>query len=242
MNSPIENTYDFETILKDARQVWRTAYSGPDCPLNEALFDFVYGDLEPDEAGRMSDHIQQCEACRIKRLQMEADRTEWELMLDNNPDLALAQALGPEGIKRMEKCKQAPQTPSISMSAIKDALIRWISPPWQPNLAGAMMTAAAPVPEQNRHFTMEHGEYINISCAWKGRDRTDSAIMLAWNANIFTNSHLWARFIDPETRDILFEHCLGPKLEGEKSFTEKQLGFNPCGQKWAVAIVVEEVS
>ncbi len=104
------------------------------------------------------------------------------------------------------------------------------------------MTAAADIPEQSRHFKMEHGEYINISCAWKGKDRTASAIRLSWNANIFTDSNLWAQFIDPETRNILFESCLGTKLEGEQMFSETELGFNPCSQKWAVAVVVEEVS
>ena len=34
--------------------------------------------------------------------------------------------------------------------------------------AGEMMTASADMPEQSRHFKMEHGEYINISCTWKG--------------------------------------------------------------------------
>jgi len=235
-------SYDVESVFSAAMEIWKTLTKGKDCPPDEILFDYVYDDLESEKAGKVAEHIKTCESCHLTQLEIETDRTGWEFALKDNPALALAKALGPEGIKIVLNQTKKTEKAGISVSAIKEALITWVSPLWQPSLTGAMMTASADVPEQSNHFKMEHGEYINISCAWKGKDRTASAIMLEWNANIFTDSNLWARFIDPDTRDILFESCLGTKLEGEKTFSEQEMGFNPCSQKWAVAIIVEEVS
>jgi hypothetical protein len=234
---------DFNTLIEESRHAFAHAIPLNDCPDDAELADYVYGDMDAVASGQIAIHLESCEACHIRKLKMEADLTEWDMLLENNPDEALRRMLGPEGmIKITPFLKKSDSKASSAISKIKEALITWVSPLWEPPLTGEMMTAAADIPEQSRHFKMEHGEYINISCAWKGKDRTASAIMLAWNANIFTNSQLWARFIDPETRDILFESCLGTKLEGEKTFSEDETGFNPCSQKWAVAIIVEEAA
>jgi len=234
--------YDVESIFNAAMEVWKTLTKGKDCPPDKMLFDYIYGDLEPQEAGQVAEHIKTCECCRLTQLEIDSDRTGWEFALQDNPALVLAEALGQERIKsvlnRTKKTKKA----GIFISAIKEALIIWASPLWQPPLTGAMMTASADIPEQSHHFKMEFGEYIDISCTWKGKNRTAPCITLAWNANIFTDSNLWARFINPETGNILFESCLGTKLEGEKLFSEVELGFDPCGRKWAVAIIVEEAA
>ncbi len=233
---------NFNTLIEGARHAFGHIIALNNCPDDSELADFVYGDMDETASAQMSIHIEACEACHIRKLKIEADRTEWGFILENNPDQALSKALGSSGLIFLKTAKKKQKETKISVSAIKEALVTWASPLWHPTLTGEMMTASADIPEQSRHFKMEHGEYINISCAWKGKDRTTSAIMLAWNANIFTYSNLWARFIDPETRDILFESCLGTKLEGERTFSEHEMGFNPCSQKWAVAIIVEEAA
>jgi len=233
---------NFNTLIEESRHAFSHVMALNDCPDDAELAYFVYGDMDAVASGQTAIHPEACEACHIRKLKIEANRTEWEFVLENNPDQALSKAIGPSGLKFLKTAKKKPQKAGISVSAIKEALVTWASPLWLPSLTGEMMTASADIPEQSRHFKMEHGEYINISCAWKGKDRTASVIMLAWNANIFTESNLWARFIDPDTRDILFESCLGTKLEGEKTFSEHEMGFNPCSQKWAVAIIVEEAT
>ncbi len=234
---------NFNTLIEDARHAFGHIIALNDCPDDAELAEYVYGNMDRTASGQLSIHIEACETCHIRKLKMEADLIEYDMLLETNPDVALRRMLGTEGLRKITPFLKKNLSPGPSyISKIKDSLITWASPLWYPKLTGAMMTAAADVPEQRHHFTMEHGEYINISCAWKGKDRTASAIMLQWNANIFTDSNLWARFIDPETRDILFESCLGTKLEGEKTFSERDLGFDPCSQKWAVAIIVEEVS
>jgi len=233
---------DFNTLVEKTRHTFCNTMASQDCPDAAVWVDYVYGDLDQIQSGRMATHLHTCEACHIRKLKMEADRTEWEVLLERNPDRALSKALGPAGLKIFKPKEKRSKATGISVSAIKEALITWTSPLWLPALAGEMMTASADIPEQSRHFKMEYGEYINISCAWKGRDRSAPCITLAWNANIFTDSNLWARFMDPETGNILFESCLGEKLEGEKTFSQQELGFDPCYRKWAVAIIVEEAA
>ncbi len=97
-----QTVFDFDAILQDAREIWNSAKAGPLCPLDEVLFDYVYGDLTEKEYETVSDHIRNCERCHIEVLKMEADMTEWECSFNENPDAVLADILGksvPEGFK-----------------------------------------------------------------------------------------------------------------------------------------------
>ena len=87
---------------------------------------------------------------------------------------------------------------------------------------------------------MDYGEYVNLSCFWRGQDNNLTPyIQLTWSANIIKPSHLWARFIDPDTRELLSEFCLGTELEGQRRFELEELGFDPSNAKWAIAVAVE---
>ncbi len=91
-------TFDFNAIIDDARTVWDT-FEAPhcpldeDCPLDEVLLDYVYGDLAQEEYQTVSDHIGKCERCKIEVLKMETDRTEWEYSFNEDPDAALTKAV-----------------------------------------------------------------------------------------------------------------------------------------------------
>ncbi|QTA80319.1 Uncharacterized protein dnl_26180 [Desulfonema limicola] len=227
----------FEDILDDAKSVYNTLKKGENCPLDEILLDYVYGEVSETEFYEVKEHIKSCERCRVEVFKMETERTQWELALDTDPDKALADLLGSLGLKKIKTtgCK-APEIVS-GISKIRDAVITWISPLWEPVWAGQAVTAAD-IPEQGKNFEMDQGEYINISCYWQGKEgNMQSYIRLSWNANIMTYSNLWARFINPDTNEILFESCLGTDLEGAVVFYNDELGFDPSSQRWAISII-----
>ncbi len=231
---------NFEDILRDAKNVYANLRAGASCPPEEMLPDYVYGDLSEREYRQMTGHVKTCEHCRVQVLKLEADCRAWENTLDSDPDAALAAALGPEGIK-VWKTSLSPKTLPLRslISEIKESLITWMSPLWEPMWAGEMLTAAD-MPEQDRSFEMDQGEYINLSCYWQGKNRDLSPhIRLSWNANILTYSKLWARFSDPRTMEILAEFCLGTDLSGERVLDYEELGFDPSSRKWAVSMIVE---
>lgn len=206
----------FDNTLESARELFMTIKAGTDCLPDEMILSYVYNELSGEEYHEVSEHIRTCERCHMEVLKMEADRTEWEL--------TVSEYLRPSFV-----------------SQIREEMIRWLSPIWEPLWTGEMISAADMTP-QKKAFEMEYGEYINITCYWQGRDSSSSPfIHLKWNANILSPSNLWARFADPDTHEILFEDCLGPDLEGEKDFHEQDIGFDPSNRKWAISVVVEEM-
>ncbi|MCP4112576.1 MAG: DUF1822 family protein, partial [Desulfobacteraceae bacterium] len=92
----------FKNILSEAKKIYKTARPGAHCPLDEILFDYVHDDLSQDEYQNISEHIKNCNYCSAMTLKIEADRTAWEYMFDQNPDKALADAIGPSGLKYLE--------------------------------------------------------------------------------------------------------------------------------------------
>ncbi len=236
-----QTDFDFEDILKEARTIYGTLKPGENCPPDEALMDYVYDELAQEECKQVLEHIKNCERCHVEALKMEADREEWEFTLIKNPDTALANALGPLGLKRvLSEAGYSDHKELPVISKLKDAIITWISPVWEPMWTGQLVTASSDIPEQDHEFEMDYGEYINLSCCWKGKERDfPPHIQLSWNANIVTNSNLWARFINPETQETLSEFCLGTELEGKAVFTSDELGFDPSGKRWAISIVIQ---
>ncbi len=228
---------NFEDILKDAKNVYAVLRTEKNCPSDDMLPDYVYGGLSETEYGQMQSHVKKCERCRVEVLRLEADRRAWENALESDPDAALSHILGKKGIRAL-KISEGAGIP-VFVSEIKEHLISWISPLWEPVWAGETVTAAD-IPEQEQNFEMDQGEYIHLSCYWQGKEgELDSFIRLTWNANIITYSTLWARFCDPKTMNILAEFCLGTDLSGEKVLYCDELGFDPSSQKWAVSVIVE---
>jgi len=99
----LEIIKDYYNIIKDAKKNYNKLISGNACPSDEKLLDYVEDCLSEDERGKIDEHIQKCERCHVEALKMEADFTEWEYILNKNPDAALAKALGTSGMKKILK-------------------------------------------------------------------------------------------------------------------------------------------
>jgi hypothetical protein len=174
----------------------------------------------------------------VRRL--EADQVLWNEMLDREPGMALVHALGSAGRKEVKSLvSRTVRKQSAFISKIKETIVVWTSPLWQPLYAGEVVTAAD-IPEQTMRFEMDYGEYINLSCHWQDEKDTQPCINLSWQANLLKPSNLWARFITPGTGAVLTEIFLGYELEGSLRIIGSDLTFNPTTDKWAVAIIVEE--
>jgi len=116
----------YPDIFEDARKNYNTLKAGMNCPSDGDLFDYAREDiLLEDQKKAIYEHIQKCERCHVEILKMEADRTEWEYMIDNNPDAAVAKALGTSGLKKTLNFKKR------MIKTIKGLRI-FISPLWEP--------------------------------------------------------------------------------------------------------------
>lgn len=132
--------------------------------------------------------------------------------------------------KRLRKAK---------LDRVKDALIQWISPVWQPQWAGQFV-GAGDRPEQTQTFRLEQGE-IELTCSWKPQaEDTPPYLELSWKADMTMDGELWCRFIHAESKVILAELPLGTYKEGGKYFTPQKLGFDPSTDPWELAIVVKD--
>jgi hypothetical protein len=234
----------FQQIIQDAKQVFKVTRPGPGCPTSDVLIDYVYQELAQEETDNITTHLDDCEACKMVLMRIEADQLLWNKSLEEKPEATLSQALGSVGrqevrlMMRRAAGKQAGEHPAFA-SKIKESMIAWISPIWQPLYAGEAVTAAD-LEEQDTSFEMDYGEYINLSCHWQDEKDDQPRIELSWQANLFQPSRLWARFINPDTSTVITEILLGSALEGRISIPGNQLTFNPTVDKWAIAIIVED--
>lgn len=126
---------------------------------------------------------------------------------------------------------------STLKSKIKKA-ITWISELYVFPLAGQQMTALS-TSEQSHPFEMDYGQYINISCYWQGKSGDLMPYLeLSWNANLYADVTLWARFSDPDTHEIFSELCLGDKLEDKVRLEYEDLKFDPSTRKWGISVLL----
>ncbi|MGE0083358.1 MAG: hypothetical protein AB7S75_02955 [Desulfococcaceae bacterium] len=129
--------------------------------------------------------------------------------------------------------------PSV-FSVLKDKIIESVTGFWTPFGAGQMITAAK-VPEQKYNFVTDHGK-IEVSCTWCGAYRNQPAfIRISWKAHISMACELAARFVNPESNEILCEISLGQYRTGTKTILQSELGFDPAKEKWAVSILLVSI-
>jgi len=92
----MEKRKKYEDLLKELRKAYNKKLEpGPECPLDEVLFDYVYDDATEAERKEVSEHIKTCERCSIQVMKFKADRFEWEYALDVDPYAAFAGTIGP---------------------------------------------------------------------------------------------------------------------------------------------------
>jgi hypothetical protein len=186
-------------------------------------------------------HLHSCEACSLIVRGLEADQVLWEDLFTRSADAAVGQALGSRGRQEiMELIHPADSRTTLParLTRIKENMIDWISPLWQPMYAGEAVTAAD-MAEQSNHFDMDYGEYIDLSCHWQEEKNESVAITVAWQANLLQPSRLWVRFLDPDRGEVLAEIELGSELTGRMRISGEQLSFDPLRDKWAIAVITE---
>jgi hypothetical protein len=256
-----QNDEDFLTLVaQEARsdnyqKALRNVEQGPH-PTDEMLYDYVWGELDKQEARIIRIHIAFCGICaeEVLRLRLVEEELE-EKVLD---------WMNGEGAVIMPQIH--PPVPPLRGDYPPVSPSRELHPPvppsrgdypplplpggelfegiateyWEPQWTEQQATAAD-IPEQAHVFRREDGD-IEISCFWRSQYRKKPAyISISWRANVTTRNEIRARFINSETREHLAEVDLGTHLMGEEIFTSDDLGFDPSSERWAMALVLKEV-
>jgi hypothetical protein len=234
---------NFEAILSEGKRAFADATLIETCLSSDVLIDYEYDELEEAARQEAASHISGCNACRMSLLSIEADRAEWESRLEGSPDDALAEIFGAAGRAVIDPFiqKSAHKTGILqsTITQLKEALIQWTSPLWEPMWAGQMVTAADR-PEQSHLFELGDGEYVNVTCFWSEKSQgTVSQFRLSWEANLYSPSNIWVRLVDPETQEILHELPLGNDLTGKRLIDREALGFDPSNRRFALSVLIE---
>lgn len=140
----------------------------------------------------------------------------------------------PRGFHARVRARIAAASPTL-----RDRLVRWLSPPWQPAWAGEMVTAAD-VAAQEHVFALDDGD-IQVTCGWRAAYRhLPATLRVTWQAHMTLPGDFWVRFTHPTdpTRPSV-EVRLGNTVAGEEEFTAETLGFDPTREPWALAILLK---
>jgi hypothetical protein len=113
----------FEEILKTMGAMLEKMEPDPDCPPDYVLLDYAYEDLDESEAKSISEHMDSCERCQYEVMKMEADRFDLEQALSRKPDAALAQALGPDDLRRLAEAINIRKEEAAPSSAYIDRIV-----------------------------------------------------------------------------------------------------------------------
>lgn len=171
-------------------------------------------------------------------------------MMRNNREGRIEDARDPvveEAFSLLVRHTQAPRSFHARVMAriaaasptLRDRLVRWLSPPWQPAWAGAMVTAAD-VATQEHVFALDDGD-IQVTCGWRAAyGHLPATLRVTWQAHLTLPGDFWVRFTHPTdpTRPPV-EVRLGNTVAGEEEFTAETLGFDPTREPWALAILVK---
>lgn len=178
---------------------------------------------------------------------LRARLTNWITQLETNAEVLDAAPLEDVraqlraahiDVQRFQR-KLAQTLATAKVRQVGAMLLKWVSPVWQPQWAGQMVTAGD-IPEQSRTFAIPGGE-VAIRCSWKPALREMPAYLdFSWRCDTVSSGEIWCQFIQPETHDVLAEISLGAHQAGGKYLTAETLGFDPSTQVWAIIIVVKE--
>ena len=190
-------------------------------PARELLHDFVWGELAPEHARSIRLHLAFCATCLRTVMHLEAIQT------------AAAAQLG--------QWANAVAAPSVlaDETDLRDVLASEI---WTPAGAGEALVAASAAVTQTQEFQTAAGR-VTITCAWGPHVELEPAfIWLAWQTDMPPEHQFVIRLIEPETGAIRYEVRPGAFRQGDQTFPQDVLGFDPVSQKWALAVVVSAVT
>ena len=133
-----------------------------------------------------------------------------------------------------------PHAPADTAPSLRTRLVRWLSPLWQPPLAGELVTAADTA-TQEEVFALDEGA-VRLTCRWWAASQGQPAsLWIAWYADLTISADLWVRFTrrdDPSV--VLAEKPLGEALTGEIDWSADDLGFDPTRTPWALTLMLME--
>jgi hypothetical protein len=100
------------------------------------------------------------------------------------------------------------------------------------------LVTAADLPEQTHVLRSEYGD-IRLSCDWQDASSGEPATLrIAWQADLFEESDIWLRFMNPLNQTVRHEVNLGARVVGEEHFTPQELGFDFFSERWAMAVAL----
>ena len=109
---------------------------------------------------------------------------------------------------------------------------------WEPRYAGMLVTAAD-IPKQEHWFDDQR---IKVTTVWeRARGAEPAYIWVKWEITVETAVTFHLCFVNPETRERLYEVNLGPRKAGEEVFASDELQFEPAATRWALTAWTEEI-
>jgi len=230
-----------EACSDSHQEALRNVEQGPH-PMDEMLYEYVWGKLDRQEAGIIRAHITFCGICaeevlRLRLVEEELEKNLWDWI--NREDVFITPPYPPSRELHPPASPSRGDYPPLPLPG--GELFEGIATEfWEPQWVDRQATAAD-IPEQKHVFRREDGD-ITISCFWRNKYRKKPAyITISWNADVATRNEILACFINTETQNKLAEVYLGTCLVGEKVFTSDDLGFDPSCKRWAMALIIKEV-
>ncbi len=230
LQQAVNDQAEFLTFLRQKsrsegyRSRKRRIEQGPH-PTEELLHDYVWGALDRKASRVIRTHAAFCSGCmrQLRRLAQIRDESEEQfLSWANTPKV---EASLPEHAEK-----------ALSPDLLDNLAIEF----WEPIGAGEALVAASSSVMQEHEFHTKAGT-VKVLCAWGQAVGDEPAFLwLSWNAELQDEQTFLIHLIDPELRTIRYE--IDPKgiRQGNQTFTQDVLSFDPVGQKWAIAIVIPE--
>ena len=221
MNYPAK--LNFDDLLKKAKKVYHTPQTGQDCPSAEILIDYVHRQLSEEISASVTEHLKQCQACRVKILKMDIERIEWDYMLEQGLQ-AVLEDMGWDS-------ESTPKLPDL-----REGIAQYF---WEIEETGQILTGKTPAITKEKTFDTEIGR-ITITCAWGDAvDGEPAFLWLSWETELTEERDFLIQLINPDTQGIRF--TISPEIikhESQRTFKQDELGFDPVREKWAIAISI----
>jgi hypothetical protein len=184
-------------------------------PTKEMLLDYVWDTLDSEKKGILRTHLAGCSQCSHLANRLGTIRRDAEEALGAWAD---------------EAQKSAISDPRIDTLFDSPALEYW-----EPVGTGEALVAASSVTQEHEFHTK--AGLVKVVCAWGQEAGGEPAyIWLSWDAELQPDTSFVIRLLDPETREMRYEIQPGTIRQGNQTFTQETLGFDPVGRKWAISV------
>lgn len=126
----------FEKNLEKIGAALRNLKPGADCPPDDLLFDYVYGELSEAERKQVLEHSRSCLRCRFELMRLETERAARSDAYTQAPEATIAGALGTKRLERAREILAArstagPPKPAASLTLILDKYRARLEAGWE---------------------------------------------------------------------------------------------------------------